>query len=136
MKRRAAVAGKAAIGWPSLTRKARAVFPRSYVPYSRRPSGAAVLADSGRAYAGCRVENHSLGLTIAATCGAVAQAVAAGERQIVAALVVVAGRPAPPRGECLQALSEFGSPAMPISVVGRRGARRVYTLGNLLPTRI
>ena len=135
MKRQAAVPKQVAIEWPSLTRIAREASARSHVPYSRVGSGAAVLAGSGRSYAGCKVENSSLGLALCAERGAIAEAVAAGERQIVATLIVVAGKPLPPCGACRQVLAEFGAPAMPIVVIGGRAARKAYTLGHLLPVK-
>jgi cytidine deaminase len=113
---------------------ARAVRKNAYAPYSRFKVGAAVLAGSGRVYAGANVENASYGLSICAERSAVAQAVAAGEKEIIAVAVATSGRtPGPPCGMCRQVLSEFGAPSMPVRLVAERGGGTTVTLGKLLP---
>ena len=95
----------------------------AYAPYSNFAVGAAVLTDTGKIYAGCNVENLSLGLTI----------IAEGERQFVAIAVVADSRePALPCGACRQVLAEF-NPTMKIvaSTLGHRVEQ--FTLDELLP---
>lgn len=112
---------------------ARAARRRAYAPYSRFRVGAAVLA-GGRVFAGANVENASYGLTVCAERAAVAAAVAGGARR-VEAVAVASGtpEPTPPCGMCLQTLAEFAGPALPVTLVGARGARVDTTLGALLP---
>jgi cytidine deaminase len=95
--------------------------------------GAAVLA-GGRVFAGANVENASYGLTVCAERAAVAAAVAGGARRLEA-VAVASGtpEPTPPCGMCLQTLAEFAGPALPVALVGARGARVDTTLGALLP---
>ena len=91
--------------WESLTRAALDVRARAHAPYSRFAVGAALLADTGKVFAGCNVENRSFGLTICAERSAVVQAIAAGARRIER-IVVVADSDTPPRpcGPCLDTL--------------------------------
>lgn len=85
---------------------ARKVRANAYCPYSDYPVGAALLADDGRIYVGCNVENASYGATICAERSAILAMIAAGGRRWVALAVVTRdlGRPC---GMCLQVLSEF-----------------------------
>lgn len=103
---------------PDLERKlvalALEVRTRAYAPYSHFPVGAAVLAESGKIYLGCNVENASYGLCLCAERNAIAAAIAGGERQFRAIAVVGGNRtPASPCGACRQVLVEF-SPAMQV----------------------
>ncbi len=112
---------------------ARATRTCAYAPYSRYKVGAAVLGASGRAYGGCNVENASYGLALCAERSAVATAIAAGERSILACAVVTGGnRPGPPCGMCRQVLAEFADLSMPLRLeAGRKSF--VVRLRQLLP---
>lgn len=106
---------------------------RAYAPYSRFPVGAAVLAGSGRIYAGCNVENASYGLCNCAERTAVFSAVAAGEKS-VRAVAVYTPTPLPtaPCGACRQVIHEFGPDALVVSVCDAKN--RIETkLSALLP---
>ena len=116
-----------------LCRAARAVQANAYAPASNFRVGAAVLADDGRVFSGCNVENASYGLTICAERAAVCAAVAAGVRAITAVAVVTDMLdPARPCGACRQVLAEFG-PRMPVILVGTSGAHMTVKLDQLLP---
>jgi cytidine deaminase len=116
-----------------LLRAARAVQQRAYAPASRFRVGAAVLADDGRVFAGCNVENASYGLTICAERAAVCAAVAAGVRALRACVVATdLIDPARPCGACRQVLAEFG-PAMAIVLLGASNVQVATSLDKLLP---
>jgi cytidine deaminase len=117
----------------ALARAARLARRRAYAPYSRFKVGAAVRA-GGRVHAGANLENASYGLTVCAERNAVAAAVAAGARRLEALAVASGTRPpTPPCGACLQVLSEFAGPSLPVLLVGAGGAALATTLGALLP---
>jgi cytidine deaminase len=113
---------------------AQRVRENSYSPYSRVAVGAAVLATSGKVYAGCNVENSSFPNGVCAEVAAVAAAVAAGDREF-REIVIVGGKdePMPPCGSCRQVLWEF-SPNMRVVMVSESGKRREAALRDLLPT--
>jgi cytidine deaminase len=95
--------------------------------------GAAVRGASGAVYAGCNVENASYPVSLCAERGAIAAAVAAGERALSSVAIVTAqGDPCPPCGMCRQALSEFG-PAMDVVLVSHDGREAHHRLDALLP---
>ncbi|HEX6813138.1 MAG TPA: cytidine deaminase [Planctomycetota bacterium] len=116
-----------------LTAAAHAVRQHAYVPASSFQVGAAVLADDGRIFAGCNVENASYGLTICAERAAVFAAVSAGVRVLRAvAIATDLAEPARPCGACRQVLAEFGR-SLDVVMVGRGGAVRQTSLDRLLP---
>jgi cytidine deaminase len=108
----------------------------AYAPYSRYKVGAAIATSSDRLYRGCNVESSSYGATICAERSAIAQMVAAGDRDPVACAVATGGSsPGTPCGICRQALFEFADD-MPIALVAvgaRRRTRSDTTLSALLP---
>ncbi|MCU0863121.1 MAG: cytidine deaminase [Planctomycetes bacterium] len=117
----------------ALVTAATAVRANAYAPASRFQVGAAVRAVDGRVFVGCNVENASYGLTVCAERNAVAAAVAAGARDLVAVAVVTdLDEPARPCGACRQVLAEFGL-GMQVVMVGRGGVRRQAMLRDLLP---
>lgn len=114
---------------------ARTAAGRAYAPYSNFRVGAAVLAESGKVYAGCNVENASYGLCNCAERTAIFNAVAAGEKKLKLRCVVVY-TPTPkataPCGACRQVIYEFGPRAHVISIC-RTKDRREHTITELLP---
>lgn len=109
---------------------ADSVAANAYAPYSGFRVGAAVTGRPGRAHLGVNVENASFPAGLCAERVALGAAVVAGERELTAVAVATAdGRDAVPCGACLQALAEFGDPA----VVCRLGGElRVLALHELL----
>jgi cytidine deaminase len=104
----------------------------AHAPYSSFQVGAAVLAEDGRVFAGCNVENASFGLTVCAERNAVAAAVVAGARPI--AVAVIAPRPdVTPCGACRQVLSEFGLDLVVVYGSSAPTGYTVTTVRDLLP---
>jgi cytidine deaminase len=118
--------------WEELKRAAVDARSRAYAPYSGFTVGAALRTRSGAVFIGCNVENASYGATLCAERGALAAAIAAGERELVGlAIASGAASPTPPCGICRQALFEL-APSLPIrSFTG--DAHAEYTLDALLP---
>jgi cytidine deaminase len=112
---------------------AEAARAHAHAPYSRFRVGAALRTASGRIIAGCNVENVTYGLTVCAERNAIATAVALGERDFAALVVVTdADPPAAPCGPCRQVLMEF-VPDLPILLVNAQGAEHRVRLADLLP---
>ena len=104
----------------------------AYAPYSHFAVGAALLAESGRVYTGCNIENASYGLTCCAERNAIFAAVGAGERRFKM-LAVAADSPEPvaPCGACRQVIAEFD---IPLVVMGNlKEATKTMTAEELLP---
>jgi cytidine deaminase len=122
-----------AIPWPELLDAATRGRAQAYAPYSRYAVGAAVLAKSGRVYAGANLENASYGLSVCAERNAVAAAIAAGEKQWLAlAVVTESSPPASPCGACRQVLAEFADD-LAILLANDRGEQLRLQLADLLP---
>ncbi|KAB2967129.1 MAG: cytidine deaminase [Thermoanaerobaculia bacterium] len=120
--------------WEPLVAAAARARESAWAPYSRFAVGAAVLVADGRTFAGCNVENRSFGLALCAERSAVAAAVAAGSRDLVAVAVLADADPlAPPCGLCRETLAEFAGPDLPILLAAPDGRRRERRLGELFP---
>jgi cytidine deaminase len=116
-----------------LLRAAFKVRGHAHAPYSKFPVGAALLTKSGKIFTGCNVENISLGLTICVERGAVAAAIAEGQKDFVAIAVVTDSEtPAIPCGACRQVLAEF-NPRTKIDVSTIGGDTQEFNLSDLLP---
>ena len=115
-----------------LERAARAASKACYAPYSKFRVGSAVLAGSGKIYAGCNVENASYGLCNCAERTAVFTAITAGERKLRAVVVYTpTALPTMPCGACRQVINEFGPHAL-VSGICNSAKRIDTTLAALL----
>jgi cytidine deaminase len=80
------------------------------------------------------VENSAYPVGQCAEATAIGAMVAAGDRQIVEAVVLTEGAElCSPCGRCRQQLAEFARPQVPIHLCGPQGVRLATTLGELLP---
>ena len=122
-----------------LVAKAIEMTKSAYAPYSRFRVGAAVLAASGKVYAGANVENASYGAACCAERNAIFQAVLAGERKLVA-LAVAGGKNGviadycAPCGICRQVMREFADPkTFKVYLAKSPADYKTFTLDALLP---
>jgi len=107
---------------------------RAYAPYSSFKVGAALLAESGKIFAGCNVENVSFGLTMCAERVAVGRALADGENKFERIVIVSDSKtPVVPCGACRQVLAEF-NPRLLITSWTVAGESADFALDDLLPT--
>ena len=115
-----------------LYEQAREAAANSYAPYSNFHVGAVVVADDGRVFAGCNVENAAYGSAICAEGNAISTAAAAGVRKI--GTVVIAcldGGECYPCGNCRQLMREFSVDT--VVVQDGAGSLRVHSLEEILP---
>jgi cytidine deaminase len=115
---------------------ARAARAAAYAPYSRYLVGAALLAEDGRIFAGCNVENAAYPQGVCAEAGAISAMVLAGQRRARAVLVAGGGAHlCTPCGGCRQKLREFcGDPkTFVVMAANENGVQRRWTLEDLLP---
>lgn len=125
-----------------LAEQALAAREHAYAPYSGYYVGAALLADNGRIFTGCNIENASYSVSNCAERTAVFKAVSEGLLKWKAIAVAGgAGRENPqdyvtPCGVCRQVLSEFcDADRFSVLLVKGIGDWREFTLGELLPCR-
>jgi cytidine deaminase len=115
---------------------ARAARTAAYAPYSNYLVGAAVLAEDGRIFGGCNVENAAFPQGVCAEAGALSAMVLAGVRRAKAVLVVGTGNHLiTPCGGCRQRLREFcGDPKTFVVVAANEnGVQQQWTLEEILP---
>jgi len=113
---------------------AKAAMAHAHAPYSSFTVGAAILAEDGRIYAGCNVENASFPEGWCAETSALGAMVTAGARRVLEIAVISDGeRLTTPCGGCRQRLAEFAAPETPVHVCGPQGLRQTFRLGDLLP---
>ncbi len=112
--------------------KAIRVMKNAYNPYSHYAVGCVLIADSGKEYVGCNVENASYGATLCAERVALGNAISQGERKFEEIVLVSSGESLPiPCGICRQMLSEFGD--MRVLAINNLGDRQSCMLSELLP---
>ena len=118
----------------SLIDAAKSVRENAYAPYSNFKVGAALMAASGKIYAGCNVENVAYPEGTCAEAGAIAAMVAAGETGFTD-IAVIADSPEPvtPCGGCRQKLFEFAAPGAMVTLASMSGKETRMTVADLLP---
>ena len=113
---------------------AETVRANAYAPYSRFQVGAAILADDGKIYAGCNVENAAYPVGNCAEPSAIAAMLAGGGKRIKRIYVTGPGTaPVTPCGGCRQRIREFADPDVVIISHGIAGEPLFATLDQLLP---
>jgi cytidine deaminase len=113
---------------------AEAVRARAYAPYSKFSVGAAILADDGKVYAGCNIENAAYPQGNCAEASAIAAMIAGGAKRIRRLYVTGPGSaPVTPCGGCRQRIREFADPNVEVISHGVAGKPLVQTLAQLLP---
>jgi len=96
------------MNYVDLLEKAKEASKNAYSKYSNFAVGACILAKSGKTYIGCNVENASYGLTICAERNAIANAIANGEKSILAIAIYSPNmQDCKPCGACRQVIFEF-----------------------------
>ena len=94
--------------------------------------GAALLADDGKIYTGCNIENASFTPTVCAERVAVFKAISEGAKTVEIIAVVAGEDMGYPCGVCRQVLREFGKNAT-VVVAKDEENYHVHTLDELLP---
>lgn len=113
-----------------LVESAKSVSDASYVPYSGKPAGAALLSKSGKIYAGAKMECASFGGTVCAETAALTRAISEGERGFEAIALYPAAWPC---GIDRQLLAEFGI-NLNVVVESSEGTLIIKSLRELLPS--
>lgn len=112
---------------------ATAVRDNAVAPFSGFKVGSALRTDKGTVFAGCNVENATLGLTVCAERVALWKALSEGENAFTEiAVVTAAERPTPPCGACRQLLWEFCGD-IPVFMVSTKGRSATLRLSELVP---
>lgn len=106
----------------------------AYAPYSNFKVGAALLADDGKIYRGCNIENASYSMTNCAERTAIFKAYSDGAKNFQALVVIADAKvPVPPCGACRQVLSELCPKHMKVVLANMKGDTMETTVGQLLP---
>ncbi len=114
---------------------AERVRENAHAPYSGFFVGAAILADDGKIYAGCNVENAAYPQGNCAEASAISAMLAGGGRRIKHILTTGPGtEPVTPCGGCRQRIREFADLDVNITCLGADGGEPLFTsLEQLLP---
>ncbi|WP_342505222.1 cytidine deaminase [Sporosarcina sp. FSL K6-2383] len=107
---------------------------KAYVPYSKFPVGAALVAEDGTVYHGCNIENSAYSMTNCAERTAFFKAVSEGVHTFKALAVVGdTDGPISPCGACRQVIAEFCEGSMPVYLTNLKGDVLETTVAELLP---
>ena len=122
------------LNYKLLLEKAYEGRKNAYAPYSNFKVGAAVLAENGKIYTGCNIENASYGATNCAERTAIFKAISEGNRKIRAIAIVGADEQCTyPCGICRQVIAEFADKNTEI-ILGKKSLEYIVkTLAEILP---
>ena len=116
-----------------MKQEAESVMKNAYAPYSGFSVGASILAQDGKCYSGCNVENVSYGVTQCAEASAIGAMVAAGCTHIREIIIVSSQETyCYPCGACRQRIGEFASDKTIVHVCAGQDVRSVL-LKDLMP---
>src|SRR6195952_626697 len=113
---------------------AEAIRAKAYAPYSRFSVGAAILADDGKIYSGCNIENAAYPIGNCAEASAIAAMIAGGGKRIKRMYVTGPGAaPVTPCGGCRQRIREFADQDVVVISHGIDSSPLSQTVAQLLP---
>ena len=113
---------------------AEAIRAKAYAPYSNFQVGTAILADDGKIYVGCNVENAAYPVGNCAEPSAIAAMLAGGGKRIKRVYTTGPGKtPVTPCGGCRQRIREFADQDVVVVSHGVDGAPLEQTIAQLLP---
>ncbi|MEO6394606.1 MAG: cytidine deaminase [Devosia sp.] len=113
---------------------ASAVRSRAYAPYSKFQVGVAILADDGKIYAGCNVENAAYPIGNCAEASAIAAMIAGGGKRVQRVYVTGPGTvPVTPCGACRQRIREFADADVEVICHGVEGKPMTMSVAEMLP---
>ena len=108
---------------------------KAHAPYSGFHVGALVVAQDGRTWRGCNVENAAYGSSICAETNALTNAAADGHKGpsivYVACVEATELAEATPCGNCRQVMNELGVTDVVLTIDGTE--TKTFSLGQLLP---
>jgi cytidine deaminase len=117
----------------TLIDEARLARENAVAPFSKFKVGAALRTKAGKIFRGCNVENCTYGLTVCAERVALLSALAAGEREFDAIVVITqSDEPGTPCGPCRQLMWEYCGD-IEVALTNLTGKRIDYTLSELFP---
>ena len=113
--------------------EAKLARENAVAPFSKFKVGAALRTKGGKVFRGCNVENCTYGLTVCAERVALLSALAAGEREFDAIVVITqSDEPGTPCGPCRQLMWEYCG-AIEVALTNLTGRRVDYKLSELFP---
>lgn len=114
--------------------EAKLAQQHAHCPYSGFQVGAALIADNGKVYSGCNVENAAYPLGQCAEASAIGAMVSNGAKKISDILIVSPNeKVCPPCGGCRQKIQEFASASTQVHMADSQGNVRTMTMAQLLP---
>ncbi|HFR3982393.1 TPA: cytidine deaminase [Streptococcus suis] len=107
---------------------------KAYVPYSKFPVSAVLVAKTEEIFTGVNIENASFGLTNCAERTAIFKAISEGVKDF--SEIIIYGeteKPISPCGACRQVMAEFFDKDLKVTLVAKDKSTVETTVGELLP---
>ncbi|HEL2145799.1 TPA: cytidine deaminase [Streptococcus suis] len=107
---------------------------KAYVPYSKFPVSAVLVAKTREIFTGVNIENASFGLTNCAERTAIFKAISEGVKDF--SEIIIYGeteKPISPCGACRQVMAEFFDKDLKVTLVAKDKSTVEMTVGELLP---